>query len=471
MKTISKLVSKPINIILLIYSIISILSILYFDGTAGGGDSIAHFLYAKYAPMHLELYLDHWAKPIFVLLASPFAQFGFVGVKVFNSITTFFTIYFTFRISELLGIKNAYLSSIILIFTPLYYIITFSGLTEPLFALALAVGTFYILKRNFIIATIIISFLPFIRSEGLIIIGVFVLYFIVKKLWQYIPLFGLGHAIYSIIGYFKFGDLLWVFNKIPYARLSSNYGNGDLFHFVHQLFYLLGTPIYLFFCVGLLAILWSLVKRNTSKEILLLVFLGFLSFFTAHTMFWYLGIFNSMGLKRVFIAIIPFISIITLMGFNFVSELIGNKHKHYKIAFQIVIICLVVIFPFTKSPSAINWEKDMRLSKDQLIAEKVFDRLEHTLQKYDRYVFAHPYYSVVMEVDYFDNTKRINLTSDFGEYIKEGDLILWDSWYAVVEGGLTYNKLQKMNNLKEIYKYSTGENNQIELAIFEPIPN
>ena len=53
--------------------------ITYFNGTGDTGDSITHYFYAQYAPLHLELFFNHWAKPLYVLLASPFAQFGFIG--------------------------------------------------------------------------------------------------------------------------------------------------------------------------------------------------------------------------------------------------------------------------------------------------------------------------------------------------------------------------------------------------------
>ncbi len=66
------------------YWVISIFIVFYFNGTGNEADSINHFLYAHYAPPHPELYLNHWAKPLFTLLASPFAQFGFIGIKLFN---------------------------------------------------------------------------------------------------------------------------------------------------------------------------------------------------------------------------------------------------------------------------------------------------------------------------------------------------------------------------------------------------
>ena len=65
----------------------------FFDGTGGSGDSIHHYLYAKYATAHPENFFNHWAKPLYVLLACSFAQFGFVGMKIFNALVALFTIF------------------------------------------------------------------------------------------------------------------------------------------------------------------------------------------------------------------------------------------------------------------------------------------------------------------------------------------------------------------------------------------
>jgi len=211
--------NKSIYLVLFIYAILAALTITYCNGTGDSGDSILHYLYAKYAPVQPELYFNHWAKPLYVLLASPFAQFGFVGVKIFNVLVTLLTIFFTLKITQKLEIKNAILVSIIFICSPLYFILTFSGLTEPLFALFISISTYTALNNKFILTCIIISFLPFVRSEGLIILSVFAFYFLVKKEWKMLPLLLFGHIAYSIAGYFIYHDLFWVFTKIPYAEL------------------------------------------------------------------------------------------------------------------------------------------------------------------------------------------------------------------------------------------------------------
>jgi len=450
--------TKAIYIVLFIYAIIATFTILFFDGTGGAGDSILHYLYAKYAPFHPQLFFNHWAKPVYVLLVCPFAQFGFTGVKIFNAIVTIISVFLTFKIAQELNLKNAIIAAVLLIFSPLYFALTFSGLTEPLFALFISIGIYAILKHKNIAACLIISFLPFIRSEGLIIIGVFAFYFLLKEKWKFLPLLLFGNVVYSIAGFFVYHDFLWVFTKIPYAKLSSTYGDGRLFHFVDQLIYIVGVPIYLLFWLGIIGIIWKSIKRKTNLELQVLVFLSFLAFFVAHSLFWYLGIFNSMGLKRVLIGVTPLIAIISLVGFNFISEDVFKKRKIPKLIIQFLLISYILIFPFTKNPAAINWEKDFKLSKDQQTAIQIADYINQNIGTDHRFVFAHPYLSEVLKIDHFDNKKRLELNQAFMYYIKSGDIVIWENWFCVVEHGVKKEQLDNNSELKNIYNLSAAKN-------------
>lgn len=460
--------SKQIFILLVIYSIIATITIFLFEGTGGSGDSITHYLFAKSAPLHPKLFFNHWAKPLYVLLASPFAQFGFIGVKTFNAIVSIFTIFFTFKIAQKLKIKNAIFSSVFLLFSPLYFILTFSGLTEPLFALFISIGIYTILINKPVISCIIISFLPFIRSEGLIIIGVFSLYFILKKEWKLIPLLMVGHVVYSIAGFFVYNDLFWVFNKIPYAHLSSTYGNGELYHFVGRLLYVIGVPIYLLFWMGVSVIIYKSIKKRISIEIKTLVFLAFFGFFIAHSLFWYLGIFNSMGLKRVLIGVAPLISIISLIGFNFVTEELFRGKRIVNLILKGLLILYTLIFPFTSSPAAINWDKDLNLSKDQKAAFEIAAFIKKIRSSNQCFIFAHPYLSEVLKIDHFDHEKRLELTPDFINKTKSGDIVIWENWFAVVERGVTKEELDANNNLTSLHNLSFWDRGrEIKYVVYE----
>ena len=165
-----------------------------------------------------------------------------------------------------------------------------------------------------------------------------------------------------------------------------------------------------------------------------------------------------MGLKRVLIGVMPLIAIISLLGFNFITEEIFKNKRIPKLITQGLLITYIVIFPFTKNPAAINWEKDFKLSKDQQTAIQIADYINQNIGTDHRFVFAHPYLSEVLKIDHFDNNKRLELTQDFLNHIKSGDIIIWENWFCIVERGVTKKHLDNISELKNIYNLSVEKN-------------
>jgi hypothetical protein len=396
------------------------------------------------------LYFDHWAKPVYVLLASPFAQLGFVGLKIFNALITLITIITTCKVAEELNFKNAKLILIIMLFSPLYYILTFSGLTEPLFALFVSLGIYFSTKNKFNLAFIIISFLPYVRSEGLIIIGVFILFAIYNRLWKLIPLFLCGSLFYAIAGYFVHHDFLWVFTKIPYAKLSSVYGHGPLFHFVEKLINVTGVPIYILFWIGFLSLVYSTFNSKQNAVAYILILIGFITFFIAHSLFWYLGIFNSMGLQRVLLCLMPMIAVIALQGFNFLTENEYLLNHNIKLSIQFVLILLMLVFPFVPNPAAINWKKDMLLSQEQTTAKEIVACIKRKRSLQYPILYNHHYLSDVFNLDHFDNTMHEKITDFSISKMKVGDLVVWDDKFSREESDISLQALISKTELKII---------------------
>jgi len=443
-----------IYLVLFIYAALAAWTIIYFDGTGDTGDSVSHYLFAKYAPKHPELYFDHWAKPVFVLLASPFAQFGFTGMKIFNSCVVLLTIFTTYHIAKTLKFRNAIIVSFILICTPLYFTLTFSGLTEPLFALVVSISILLLLKDKYIAASILISFLPFIRSEGLIFIGIFAIYFAFKCKWKMLPLLVVGHLIYSFLGYFFHHDLLWVIREIPYAHLDSVYGNGTLFHFSEKLYYLLGLPIYFLFVIGLIAICWDAIKKKSNLNEQVLLALGFLTFFIAHSLFWFLGIFGSMGLLRVFICVMPIIALVALKGYNFITETVLGQLKLPQLIFKALLIVCVIIFPFTSNKAALNFNRDFSISQEQLLVQQIADFSIKNYGTKHAYVCAHPYFSLALSIDPFDKTKMVDWNESNLLNLQSGSLLIWDSHFALIDLGVTKQIIDSDSSFVNIYNAS-----------------
>lgn len=77
-------IGKVEYIILAVLSVLTFLGFYYVaslsPGVEGGMDSYNHYLISRFSWIHpKELLLDQWGKPLYNILASPFAQFGMMG--------------------------------------------------------------------------------------------------------------------------------------------------------------------------------------------------------------------------------------------------------------------------------------------------------------------------------------------------------------------------------------------------------
>jgi hypothetical protein len=453
---------RPLTVLIIVYTIIAAFTIYYFDGTGDGGDSITHFLFAKYAPVHPELYFDHWAKPFFVLLASPFAQLGFTGIKIFNALLMLGSIIFTVLSARLLNYKYAWIAGLMLIVSPKVYILTFSGLTEPLFAFVLIFSVWLCLRKKNILGAIMISFLPFVRSEGLIICAVFALYFLYRRQYKVVPLLLTGHLIYSVAGYFVYHNLLWVFTAIPYATLKSIYGHGSLFHFLDQMTFVAGIPIYVFFYLGLVWFIYKVAKRQIQSTEVFLVLYPFITFFVAHSLFWYFGIFGSMGLSRVLVGVMPLACLIALNGFNMLTGFF--KQTNLRLTIQFVFIAYLIIFPFSKNNTSVDFKRDMALDIPQQKAQ-ILGKYLNKNYPHNRLVSSYPYLFMVTQRDYFDLKARIDPNLQSIKTVVPNDVVVWDPWFC----SLSPQEIESTPGLEKKWQLKDREGNKSIFIVYQKI--
>lgn len=459
-----------IFLLLALYAVVAAVVAWFMDGTGDSGDGVMHYLFARYAPQHPELYFHHWAKPMFVLLASPFAQLGLRGVHFFNVLCALLTLFFTYKTAIELKLNNPLIVTVLMVFSPFYIVSIFSGLTEPLFALFTIVGVYLVIKERWFSSILLFSFLPFVRSEGLIIIGVIAFYLLLKRQWKWLPWLATGHVVYALAGWPIHGDLLWIFTKIPYAHVSSIYGIGTWGHFFEKLIYVTGIPIYILSWIGVFVILWKSWKKEIPLSAQVLVFLGFGGFFTAHTMFWALGIFNSMGLYRVFIGVLPLIGLIALYGYNFLVEnFLKSAVFQNIISSSIIIILISFLFPFKGNNAALEWKRDFMLDNNQrVLKDEVGAWILANQKPGARKTFLMPYLNLVLNTDPFATGKDRNLTRATADTLRTGDLIIWDSWFARIEERITRGSLDSNATLKPVFSTVVrGNTPEIEYVIYE----
>jgi hypothetical protein len=422
------------------YALLLTLLIIFANGTGGNGDSVMHYYISKYAFKYPSLLLDHWAKPLFVALSAPFAQFGFVGIKIFNSLAMLLAAFYTFKISLQLNFKNGWCIPLLFAAAPQVLQFTLSGLTEPLCAAMLAVGIYWYLQNKPITATIMLSFLPFVRSEGLIIILIIGLYLVVKKLYKIIPLLAVGHIFYSLVGSFHYKDILWVFTKIPYVGATVDYGNGTWIHYIKNMPDLVGLGSTWMIGLGLLVGFWQLIKYVQKKEIVFtkeeiwLVFGIMVAFSAFHIIAWRKGLFHSFGLLRVFIAIFPLLIIIVLKAFNAVQVLAPKFIKSW------FILLLIPINIYGYNFSKMLWLDDLqkRCAILSHYTKSIYPDHEKRI-----YYFQSPYFFITQNIDKYNWNNFRYLNGDVFKAAEYGSFVVWDDWYAKIEGGVLLESLEK----------------------------
>lgn len=313
---------------LLLFLIFSSLGFI-FHTTFDSGDSIQHYLISRYSWQHPALFLNHWGKPVFTILSSPFSQLGFKGIEVFNCLVAVLSAYCCFLSAKRLALPYSYLIVFILFGAPVFFQSMYSGLTEPLFALFLVAGFYYIVAEKLRTALILISFLPLVRTEGFIILIIYGAYLVYEKKWTKLPWLAFGTCLFSIIGYPYYKDVLWIFHENPYTSGTlDNYGKGNIAHYFSQFLFVTGIPYTLLVVGGLLLFGVTLVKNSVWKKIknpidFFILYGCFLGYFFAHVVFWSQGLFHSFGMSRVLIAILPLGALIAMRALNFIFE--NNK--------------------------------------------------------------------------------------------------------------------------------------------------
>ena len=199
------------------------------------------------------------------------------------------------------------------------------------------------------------------------------------------------------------------------------------------------------------------------NRVLTLIYGSFFALFIAHSLFWYYGIFLSMGLSRVLNAVMPMFALIGLCGFNFLQTVLTN-HK-VKITLNTLLISYLLIFPLTSNPAAIKPKRNLMASDDQRVAAQIADVLKAKYPDHTYYLL-HPQLALSLGVDYFDETK----IKDFGKYwqqpLPKNAILIWDSWFCVVDADILLEKVENNPQLEKIETFQTTNNWQFML--FKP---
>lgn len=435
------------------FSIFSILIIVLFYGRKlwmqesiiDTADGVLHYQHARFMFTHPELAFNHWAKPIFTLVASIPAQFGIRGIAVLNAILVLAAAWVSYLSAKKLKLPAPFLAWI---FVGLGNSITYTvlgGLTEPLFMLASAGAIYLFIDNRFKWMFLLLGASLLIRPEAVVLIPVLGLFAILKGARTEVLHFFWLPVFYSLGGYLFFDyDLLWVLTGQPYDLVNpSVYGSGSWFYYFEK-WPRIAPPVVLIMAIigGLYTVFHK--KYWTHYLPIALVAFGIIS---VHVIIWKFGVWGSAGLIRTLVTSIPALGLVALVSLRWVEKI--KFSWALPVATSMVVLIYTVQFYHNDN---FPWGLMEREKAVKELAEKIENRPETKRAQKVCYQFATVAY--YFQLNPFDTTSTIKFwewnNGVPSDYLKKNDLVIWDNITALREGKMPWSRISKDTNLVRI---------------------
>ncbi len=425
------------------YFILSALSVVvlvwffaYSEVPIDSGDGLAHYFIAQNVwqnPMEL---LNHWGKPLFTLLASPFAYFGFNTYVGFNILVYFATLV----VGYLMMGKMRVSQSLRLIFpfgllTSMDYASNIlGGMTEVFFGLLVLISGLLMLHKKWMSFAVVVSLLPFSRSEGQLLIPLAAMVLIYVGNWRALPFLLLGFVLYALVGWLALDDFWWYLTQNPYTGAETIYGNGTWMHYLDFWYVHLGVVGLILLLLGVPAFLLFAMKQKFSKEKNLVVLYFSAAYFgilLVHMYLWAHGKSGALGLTRLAIHGWPGLLLVCIV---ILDEAARKKYLKNSLAALSVLSSIVIIhdYPFVEDQAFPRLAKP---DERAILQASDFIRAYVESDTNCKVYYYHPLAAYALGAK-LKNKQGNFIQQNFSDFDKifgqmeAGDLVLWDSHFG-----------------------------------------
>jgi hypothetical protein len=420
-------------------------------------DSITHYHFARYALKYPGLYLDHWGKPLFTLLSSPFAQFGYKGIAAFNVLSGVLSALFAYLTARNISIKNAWTIPFIVIFIPVYFVNMFTALTEVLFSLVLIAAIYTFSVRRYILSAVIISFIIFIRTEGMMFIVLFAIAYFFIRNYKAIPFLFTGFIIFGLAGLPVYGDFFWFITEMPYgAHGSELYGSGSFWDYFKHAKMIIGIPAGILLSAGTIVLLFRLLRNHQNRQspgwvtLYVLIIPAFWGFVLVQSILWWQGLFGVLFSYRFMVCVMPLAAIIAAATFDPIQKALVKYGWLYYLVLSIVLIIgirttlIMHKIPFKTDPGrktikeAANWIKSYE-------------------GDYGRIFYFDPSLVFYLDLDPYDLSKSIqNLSNRTNPEcnLEPGDLLVYDPHFGGFENRIPLQNIEGNPNFDKLAEFN-----------------
>lgn len=271
-------------------------------------DDIGRFLSARAAFEHPDKILGLWTRPLFMLLYAVPAQLGYGAVELTTAAVCALTCWLSIRSAARLGESHPLWAALFLAFQPMFLLLSFSALTEPLAALCLAASIERLLAKRLGTSAAFASLIPLARLELLPILAILGLQYIAVRSWRSIAILPLGLLAWNVVGWLASGDSLFLIHHVFVEREREVEALG-VWHYPAGFIHAVGPVVFFFAILGLVD---SLKRRSYAviSSSIIVVFLYY-TWSASHS-----GSLQSAGYLRHLVTISPLVALVAVRGWN-----------------------------------------------------------------------------------------------------------------------------------------------------------
>lgn len=396
-------------------------------------DGITHFNARRFAwdqPMHR---VGVWSRPFCVMLYMiPTHLGGLMGTRLTSLALALIGMLLTVRVASRQRDSRPEVAGIFLLCAPLWFVHSFSELTEIPFAVLL-IGAFAAYQaRWFVVMAIVLALSPLARPEGFGFIALAAIAMVLHRRWIALLILPMGVIFWSWWGWYTVGspaDLAWyqwLPHNWPYST-DSVYGSGSMMRFIIILPAVVGPLVFplIWLGVGKTCFRVSDVNVDLHRRVCDILIMGIpILILMAHSLLWFLGKMASNGEPRYMLIVAPFWAILAGRGYD---KLVEWWRLPRPIAWSALAAMPAII------ANAFYPCFPLGLTSDDELAENVAAWVAQHPQvaaKYPRIGWSLPRLSILLAVDPLDGNRSVTIRKSLATNRPPGVMVIWDTIYT-----------------------------------------
>jgi hypothetical protein len=424
---------------------------LFDDGCQQDGGQ--HYLFARWAWVHQEMFVGVWARPLYTFIYAFPALIGYRAARALTVLICLAISYQTWRLAEDLRIDRAPLAIALVWLQPSFFLFCADNMTEPIFALVYVIALRLHHQGRLKAGMIVASLMILARPEGFFLGALWGIWVLTERrrdggtegqrdreteslkgkemLFPAIPrslrlsvslspllLLATGAFIWWVAAFAITGDPLFIKHNWPsdWPLTGTIYGAAGLYAYLTRLPEIVGLFLLPVFLYGL----WRLLKGRR----LYTITSSFLLLFILHTILRAYGMLGSAGYPRYLVTISPAIALIILTGWNEMAGRFAGVPRVFRTACAGLIIAISALINFAYADAA-EWSRDARAFS----AAHSWFQSQPDKPPVSRLIWSHTYSCVLFDSDPWKNhVFTRNREADL-KALREssvGTLVVWD---------------------------------------------